>query len=230
MKQKQSLNLFIASAGTGTRLRPVTNTFPKPLLPVAGIPVVERLLHSILASLNSRNLAMNLHHKPELFRKWAQELKPGLPRPTFFYEEKVMETGGAITNAREFFRMGICLPVNGDILTEFDWNAFTDDHRQSGKMVTLAIQDRSHERRVGVASDGRLLCIDEKKQTPGMRRWLGYACAAFYEPEFLNCLPEGESHVPPFWVKAAGETGCGSTYVRYRSQFLDRSGRFKPLR
>jgi len=81
MEQVRPLNLFIASAGLGNRLRPVTTAFPKPLLPLAGVPLIERLLHSVQASLTIQNFAMNLHYKPDLFQKWAQELPPDLLHP-----------------------------------------------------------------------------------------------------------------------------------------------------
>jgi len=221
MESERSLTLFIASAGLGTRLQPVTNTFPKPLLPVAGIPLLERLLYSVHASLQIQDVAMNLHYKPDLFEEWAQGLPPDLPRPTFFYEKELLGTGGAIANARDFFMKGTCLLINGDILAELDWNAFAEHHQHSGNMVTLAVQDRSHERRVGVDAKGKLLCIDPDMKTSGVHRWLGYACAALYEPEFLETLPEGESHVPPIWVKAAEKTKRVGTYDIRSSPWID---------
>ncbi|MCF7847308.1 MAG: nucleotidyltransferase family protein [Kiritimatiellales bacterium] len=199
----------------------MTNTFPKPLLPLAGIPLIEHLLHSVQASLKIRDFAINLHYKPELFREWARELQPGLPRPTFFYEEELLGTGGAIAHAHEFFMQGTCLLINGDILADIDWNAFAMHHRNSGNMVTLAVQDRSRERRVGVDAEGNLLCIDPEMKTPGVHRWLGYACAAIYEPEFLETLPEGESHVPPYWVEAAEKTYRIGTYDIGSSRWID---------
>ncbi len=221
MHPELPLNLFIASAGLGTRLQPVTRTFPKPLLPMAGIPLIERLLHSVQERLRIQDFAMNLHYQPDLFENWVRELPPDLPRPAFFYEEKLMGTGGAIANARDFFRRGSCLLINGDILTDIDWTALAEHHRRSGNLVTLAMQDRSRERRVGVDADENLLCIDPEMKTPGVHRWLGYACAAIYEPEFLKFLPAGESHVPPVWVEAAGKTGRVGTYDIGSSAWID---------
>ncbi|MCF7847304.1 MAG: phosphotransferase [Kiritimatiellales bacterium] len=199
----------------------MSNRFPKPLLPLAGVVLIERLLHSVQVSLKIHDLAMNLHYQPELFQEWARELQPELPRPTFFYEEELLGTGGAIANARDFFMQGTCLLINGDILTDIDWKAFAEHHRRSGNMVTLAVQDRSRERRVGVDAEGKLLCIDQEMKTPGVHRWLGYACAAIYEPEFLETLPKGESHVPPYWVAAAEQTKRVGTYDIGSSPWID---------
>lgn len=212
MEQDYRINLFIASAGMGTRLQPLTHTIPKPLLPVAGITVIDRLLDSIKGDLEIDNFAMNLHHLPEQFQQWAESLDEKVPQPKFFHEDELLGTGGAISNAHEFFRKGTCLLANGDILADIDWRSFVEHHRQSGNMVTLAVQDRSHERRVGVDPEGKLLCIDPSMTTAGVHRWLGYACVAIYEPEFLDYLPEGESHVPPFWVNAAEDTKRIGTY------------------
>ena len=221
MQKDNAPNLFIAAAGMGTRLQPLTHAFPKPLLPVAGIPVIERLLHPVAATLGMRAFAMNLHHMPELFRSWTESLPPYLPRPVFYHEQTLLGTGGAIANAHEFFRQGTCLLINGDILTDIDWEAFFMHHRSSGNMVTLALQDRTHERRVGVDASGKLVCIDPEMKTKGVGRWLGYACAAIYEPAFLDFLPTGESHVPPFWVAAAEKTHSVGTYDIGSSQWID---------
>ena len=175
MEKKLQCNLFIAAAGLGVRLQPLTLAFPKPLLPVAGIPVVTRLLQPVVAALNIQDFAMNLHHMPERFHDWANNLPPNLLRPRFFHEDTLLGTGGAIANARDFFRKGTCLLINGDILTEIDWAAFATHHRSSGNMVTLAVQDRAHERRVGVDLDGKLVCIDQEMKSRGVHRWLGYA-------------------------------------------------------
>ena len=207
-----SIKLFIASAGLGSRLRPVTEAFPKPLLPLAGLNLVERLVYSVMESCHVDQLAMNLHYRPEDFKAWAKDLPDCFPKPQFFYESELLGTGGAIANAKNFFEDSAVLLINGDILTDIDWQGLVQAHKESGNLVTLAVQDRAHERRVGVDGENKLVCIDKEMKASGVTNWMGYACAVIYEPEFLNYLPEGESHVVPFWVDAARETGRVGTY------------------
>jgi len=214
-------NLFITSAGVGSRLRPITETIPKPLLPLAGITVIERLLYTIQSSVTIDNFAINLHHKPEIFEKWAEELDATLPQPIFFYEKELLGTGGALINAQDFFSQETCLVVNGDILTDIDWAALIQQHHDSKNMVTLAVRNHPHERRVGLDEQGQLLCIDPEMKTTGVSQWMGYACAALYEPEFLAYLPQGNSHVVPYWVHAAEKTQRVGSYDIGQSNWFD---------
>ena len=216
-----SVKLFIASAGLGSRLRPVTNSFPKPLLPLAGLNLIERLVYSVDPSCGVKDLGMNLHYLPEKFKEWSGQLNESFPKRKFFYEKHLLGTGGAIDNARDYFSDESVLLINGDILSDMDWAGLLKEHRESGNMVTLAVQDRAHERRVGVDERGKLLCIDKEMKTAGVSRWMGYACAVVYEPEFLEYLPNGESHVVPFWVEAAEATGRVGTFDIGKAQWLD---------
>ena len=221
MSNINSVKLFIASAGLGSRLRPVTNSFPKPLLPLAGLNLIERLVYSVGASCGVKDLGMNLHYLPEKFEAWSEQLNDTLPQRKFFYEKELLGTGGAIDNARDYFSDGSVLLINGDILSDMDWSGLLKEHRASGNMVTLAVQDRAHERRVGIDEQGKLLCIDKEMKTAGVARWMGYACAVVYEPDFLKYVPQGESHVVPYWVEAAEATGRVGTYDIGKAQLLD---------
>ena len=97
--------------------------------------------------------------------------------------------------------------ANGDVISGIDWNLLIKFHKENNNLVTLAVQNREHERRVGDDSEMNLVCIDKTCSDPEAEHWFGYACAAVYEPEFLEYLPDGESHVVPYWVDASKETG-----------------------
>ena len=85
MREKNMLNLFIAAAGFGSRLRPLSEKFPKPLLPVAGLSVVDRLCDNLKSSsLQFDNFAMNVHHLPKAFDDWASQQNNDFPAVTLF--------------------------------------------------------------------------------------------------------------------------------------------------
>jgi NDP-sugar pyrophosphorylase family protein/aminoglycoside/choline kinase family phosphotransferase len=197
-----SVNLFIASAGYGSRLRPVTDLYPKPLLPIAGQKLIDRMIDRVCIDLDINEIAINVHYKKESFEQWG--LGKGYQ---FFEEEELLGTGGALWNAARFFQKQTSLLINGDVLTDFDWQGMLKEHRESGNLVTLAVQDREHERRVGANANDQFICIDKTMQDPRVDHWFGYACVVLYEPGFLKYLPEGESHVVPYWEEAlqAGE-------------------------
>lgn len=201
-----SINLFIPAAGYGTRLKPLTDTIPKPLLPIAGVPLIQRIIESIEAHLEIDLIGINTHYLPEKINDWAGSSRQK-EKIELFHESEILGTGGALVNAKTLFNAGTCVLANGDVINDIDWNNLLEFHKANNNMVTLAVQDREHERRVGADKDQNLVCIDQTCSTPGVDHWYGYACAAVYEPEFLNFLPEGESHVVPYWVEASKDSG-----------------------
>jgi MurNAc alpha-1-phosphate uridylyltransferase len=68
---KHPLTVFLPAAGLGERLRPVTNHLPKPLLPVLGTPIIERILGR-LGAVSDGQIGINLHWKADLLRAWAE--------------------------------------------------------------------------------------------------------------------------------------------------------------
>ena len=201
-----SINLFIPAAGYGTRLKPLTENFPKPLLPVCGIPLIQRIIESVQSQVEIDTIGVNTHYLPEVVQSWAKEC-PFSDKLELFHEDEILGTGGALKNAKELFGKGTCLLANGDVISGVDWAELIRFHKENNNLVTLAVQDREHERRVGADSEMNLVCIDKTCSDPDVDYWFGYACAAIYEPEFLEYLPDGESHVVPFWVDASKETG-----------------------
>lgn len=201
-----SINLFIPAAGYGTRLKPLTDHFPKPLLPVCGIPLIQRIIESVQSQVEICTIGVNTHYLPEVVESWALK-SPFSAKLKLFHEEEILGTGGALINAKSLFNEGTCLLANGDVISAIDWAELIKFHKESNNLVTLAVQDRTHERRVGADSEMNLVCIDQTCSDPVADHWFGYACAAVYEADFLKYLPAGESHVVPFWVEAAKETG-----------------------
>lgn len=115
------MQAFILSAGKGTRLLPYTKLLPKPLFPILGKPIIEIILDQL------KNSGINLiginafHLKDKLikFLKSYQEKNPQIEL-RIFIEKKLMGTGGAIINAKDFFKEETLI-INSDILTDFDF-------------------------------------------------------------------------------------------------------------
>jgi NDP-sugar pyrophosphorylase family protein/aminoglycoside/choline kinase family phosphotransferase len=206
-----SINLFIPAAGLGTRLRPLTEATPKPLLPICGVPLMQRIIEQISEKLDIDQIGVNTHYLPEVVNEWSESVT-FKEKIQLFHEDEILGTGGALKNAAPLLSKKPFILANGDVLMDLDWQGLLDHHRKSGNLITLAVQDRKHEKRVGASKDNKLVCIDKSCSDPRVDHWYGYACAAIYEPEFLDHLPEGESHVVPFWVDAAEKTGRVGVY------------------
>lgn len=155
------MKAMILAAGLGTRLRPLTNTIPKPLLPVAGTPlIVWNLL--LLKRHGFREVVINLHHLgPMIEQALGNGSKFGL-RIIYSPEPVILGTGGGIKQAEPHLSGEPVLVVNGDTLFELDLSALCAFHRERQAAATLVLRDDPEAARWGlveVGADQRILRI-----------------------------------------------------------------------
>jgi len=182
------MKAFILAAGLGTRLRPYSEHTPKPLFPVGGRPLIDRLIHQ-LEDHGFTHIAINLHHlagQVENFIK-RQEYRA---RITLLYEPEILGTGGGIKNLGAFWTDDPLLVINSDIFTDIDLRAVWDDHLNSGCQATLVVHDRAEFNTVTVTADNRIVsftgCAGQEDQTT----CLAFTGIQVIEPEFIKYCPD----------------------------------------
>lgn len=133
------MKAMILAAGLGTRLRPLTHTIPKPLLPVGGVPlIVWNLL--LLKRHGFRHVVINLHHLgPMIEQALGTGEKFGM-RIMYSNEPVILGTGGGIKQAESHFSGEPVLILNGDTLVELDLEALCDFHRANNAAATLVLR------------------------------------------------------------------------------------------
>ncbi len=202
---KFPVNIFLPAAGLGERLRPVTNHLPKPLLPILGKPIIEGIAERLTAVCDGR-IGINLHWKQELIRAWAAS-SPWKERITFFPEDPILGTGGALKNAQSFLAGAPFIVHNSDILLDIDFSRLVEAHLSSGNTVTLACHRLPHLSNVVIDKNGQLLDVEnagESRPNPLIvADKVAYTGIAVYSPEILDFLPDGVSHATVAWIAAS---------------------------
>jgi len=147
---------MIFAAGLGTRLKPLTDTMPKALVPVCGKPLLQYQLEKLMAA-GFTDIVINVHHFADMIEEWCQQ-NPMRCRILFSDErEKLLETGGGIKHAAPL----LCdaqdgfLIHNVDILSNVDLSAFKDAGR--GRAATLLVSERETQRYLLFDDDMRLV-------------------------------------------------------------------------
>ena len=113
------MKAFLLAAGLGTRLRPLTDTVPKCLVPVAGRPLLDVWLENFRAA-GVDEVLVNLHHMPKQVRSHLAAHRGG-PQVRTTYEPTLLGSAGTLVAGREFVGSDeVFLAVNGDDLTDFD--------------------------------------------------------------------------------------------------------------
>ncbi|MDP9119810.1 MAG: nucleotidyltransferase family protein, partial [Acidobacteriota bacterium] len=142
------LRALVLSAGLGIRLRPLTELVPKPLLPVAGAPILAHTLER-LAAVGCEAVAINLHHLGEQIRGHFGTAFAGMPL-TFSEEPELLGTLGALFPLREFLAAAdLVLLVNGDSLCRWPLARLVRQHLKTGDAATLLLASRPDPRLFG---------------------------------------------------------------------------------
>ncbi len=202
---KYNIPLFLPAAGLGERLRPITNHLPKPLLPILGKPLIEITLEKLTAVSNGK-IGINLHWKPDLIRAWA-ESSPWRDRITFFPEDPILGTGGALKNAEPFLSGGPFLVHNADILLDIDFSRLIRTHLESGNIATLVTHRQPKLSNVVIDDNDLVVDVenpgDSRPDPTRIAKKVAYTGIAVYSPGILSFLPQGVSHATVAWIAAA---------------------------
>lgn len=154
---------FLLGAGLGTRLRPLTENCPKPLLPIAGRPMVLQAMERLRAA-GTRRFLINTHHCPEAWTLAFPEGRFGEAEVKLVHEPVLLETGGGLANIA-----GLLGPDdqdlvvwNGDILSGCDITAAVAHHRANGGEATLVVREAGPNRNVRVTDEGAVTDLRDR--------------------------------------------------------------------
>ncbi len=190
---------FVLGAGLGTRLRPLTEELPKPLVPIFQKPLITFALDHLIEA-GCTSFAVNTHHRPERFDEtFPSGTYGGLPL-RFRHEPVLLETGGGIANVADILGDKPFLVYNADILSDLPLRPLIEEHERAGNMVTLAL--RSQDGPKHIAFDRAMGKVVDIRNLAGTGRPDEFVFTGIYavQPEFLASLRAGEkrSVIPTF--------------------------------
>jgi NDP-sugar pyrophosphorylase family protein len=186
------MRAMILAAGFGTRLRPVTDTIPKPLLPVVGVPGIVRTIEH-LRHHGIRELVVNLHHLPDAIPAALRD-GAGLGVHIDYLREapEILGTGGGIRNALPLLGDGPFLVINGDALFAPDLGAIVAAHRRSGALATLVVRpaaDAEALGAVGLDESGRVRRLVHRGAPQPSERTFMFTGVHVLDPLIAEHLP-----------------------------------------
>lgn len=150
---------LVLTAGLGTRLRPLTLVRAKPAIPVAGEPIITRIVRWLVAN-RVPNLTLNLHHLPETLTGVVGDGSDLGACIRYSWEQPaILGSAGGPRRALDIIGADTFFLINGDTLTDTNLPALAESHAKSGALVTLALIPNLEPLRYGgvkLATDGQV--------------------------------------------------------------------------
>ena len=197
---------FVLGAGLGTRLRPLTDDLPKPLVPIFQKPLITFALDHLI-EIGVQHFIINTHRLPEVFTSFFAANNYGNCLIKLVNESVLLETGGGIKNIEADLGNEPFITYSGDILTDFDLRPLIDEHFRRGNDVTLAL------RKTGLAAEIALRdeVIVDIANRYGVVGEYDFANVAVWNPTIYARIPPREkiSFIPVIgdWIGDGGKIG-----------------------
>jgi len=213
---------FILGAGLGTRLRPLTERTPKPLLPIGGRPMVERAMQRLFAA-GTRRFIINTHHAAEA---WTAAFPEGRWREAevlLAHEPELLETGGGLANVAPLLgpEDRDLVIWNGDILCSCDIAAAAAHHRANRGEATLVVREDGPNANVRITDEGDV--TDLRDRLGSADRPYQYTGVCVVTAEFARGVPLRKESLVEHFLRRVSEAR-GSV-----QGFLDRSEEWHDL-
>lgn len=231
------MKALILAGGLGTRLRPLTFSMPKPVVPLAGRPMVRHIIDPLPEEVDTVILAVS--YMKDYLERYFQENDVGR-EIVLVNEDEPLGTGGALKNVSRWLD-DTFFAFNGDVICSLDLRAMLEAHRKRrgiGTMALWSVDDPSAFGVVATDGSGRITMFQEKP-APGEEASNSINAGAYiFEPELLDHIPDGvvslEREVFPhvlhrglyghafkgYWVDA----GTRESFLRAQRILLDASG------
>lgn len=136
---KKDNYVFILAGGLGTRLRPLTETVPKPMLTVGDKPILELIIEQF-KEYGFRNFIVSLNYKGEIIEEYFKDGKEFEVNIEYIRETKKLGTAGSIALVKEKFTKPFIV-INGDILTGIDFDKFLNHHMKNNFNITVGVRN-----------------------------------------------------------------------------------------
>jgi dTDP-glucose pyrophosphorylase/predicted transcriptional regulator len=209
--------VVLMAGGLGTRLRPLTENLPKPMIPVGGRPLLETIVRNFEAQ-GYRRIFLSVNYKSEIIREhFGDGLKFGVSID-YLTEDKRMGTAGALSLLPSL-PLGPVIVMNADLLTSVNFRHLVDFHRQQGARATMCVREYSFQVPYGVVqTDGsQLTALIEKP----VHNFFVNAGVYVIDPSALVLLPPDTPFDMPQLFEAIASNGGTASVFPIHEYWLD---------
>ena len=190
------MKAMILAAGFGTRLRPLTNKIPKPMVPIMNRPILEHTIH-LLRSHEIKDITVNLHHLPEIIQQHFGDGKDFGVQLHWSHEPEILGTAGGIKKAQQYLDGESFLVINSDVVVDIDLSKVLAFHKAQGSALTLVVREGDSPEQcdpIEVDADDRIVHMvgASSMNMPDDTRRVLFTGIQVMEPEIFDRIPENK--------------------------------------
>ena len=222
----EGVPIVIMAGGKGTRLYPFTKIFPKPLIPVGDIPIIERIIERF-RNYGASEYYMTVNYKKNMIKSYFSDLDPEYS-VEYVEEDKPLGTAGSLRLIRRKFDVPVIV-TNCDILINADYSNIYRYHVESGNALTIVSALKNTVIPYGVLYSGEHGIVTSMEEKPKMSYFVNTGMYIL-NPELLNKIPEGKVyHMTDLANELIAEGINIGMYPISEDSFLD-MGEFEEMR
>ncbi len=189
------MKAVIMAGGFGTRIQPLTNSIPKPMLPIMNRPMMEHTILS-LRDLGITEFIVLLYFKPDIIKEHFKDGSKWGIKITYVTPDDDYGTAGAVKKAQEFIGDENFIIISGDLVTDFDFQAIFDYHKSKNSKLTITLTSVENPLEFGVVianAEGKIEKFLEKPSWGEVFSDTINTGIYIIEPEILDYIPNNEN-------------------------------------
>jgi NDP-sugar pyrophosphorylase family protein len=194
IEPERTTPVVIMAGGLGTRLRPLTENTPKPMIPVGPKPVLETIIENF-AEQGFLNIFLCLNYKGEIIREHFGDGRRLGVNITYLQEDRRLGTAGALSLLPQRPDEPVIV-MNGDLLTKVDFVRLMDFHERQGFIATMAMREHQQQVPYGVLKIGDGYVVRELVEKP-VERYYVNAGIYILDPDTLDLVPDQKFYDMP---------------------------------
>ncbi len=210
------MKAIVLAAGYGTRLKPLTEIKPKPLMPVLGKPLILHIIDKLKSS-GVTDIGINIHHNFQMLEEFISHENTGL-NIKISVENKILGVGGGIGGFRGFLsEEDFFIVHNGDILTSMPIDRAIQEYKDKKPLCIMLLHDCGTYNNVSLDATGTVVDIRDTLQAKNTSRKLAYTGIALMYRQILKYIPQGVSDLVPVIIDIIKEKKGGVRGVVFKN-------------
>ena len=190
------MKAVVMAGGFGTRIQPLTNSLPKPMLPVINRPMMEHIILKLRDELNIKEFVILLYFKPEIIQDYFKDGSDFGIKINYVLPNDDYGTAGAVKCAQGYLEDDNFIIVSGDLVTDFDFTKIIDFHKNKNSKFTIALTPVEDPLQFGVVITDTNSKIEKFLEKPGWGEVFSDTInTGIYviEPEILSYIPHDKN-------------------------------------